>query len=154
MDNDLRKSYLELKVIWKDADMIELKVKASNSRFSGTTEVYENPEYLYDLSNKLLGFPTEHKTIFYEAGQKNNYGYFSMNFYCIDNIGHIGVEINIEENVPTYHRKEEKDKLKLEIIVVPSGIDNFQKELLNLAKREVGSAILYGQYSNPDNTLI
>ena len=75
-----------------------------------------------------------------------------MRFYCIDTEGHIGVEINLEENVSTAYRKEEKDKLKLEIIVVPSAIDNFQKELLRLAINEDGIATLYGQHSNSENT--
>jgi hypothetical protein len=152
MYNDLRKSFLELTVIWKDDDMFELRVRTSNSRFSGTTEVYATSDTLSDFAKKLLGFPTDNKTLFFEAGQKDSYSYFSMRFYCIDTAGHIGVEINLEENVSTVYRQEEKDKLKLEIIVVPSAIDNFQKELLNLTINEDGIATLYGQHSNPDNT--
>jgi hypothetical protein len=152
MYNDLRKSFLELKVIWKDDDMFELGIKTSNSRFSGTTEVYDTSDTLSDFAKKLVGFPKDNKTLFYEAGEKDSYSYFSMRFYCIDTAGHIGVEINLEENVSTVYRQEEKDKLKLEIIVVPSAIDNFQKELLKIAMNEDGVATLYGQYSNPDNT--
>lgn len=152
MDNDLRKSFLELKVIWKDDDMFELKVRTSNSRFSGATEVYETSDTLSNFAKELVGFPTDNETLFYEVGQKNSYSYFSMYFYCLDTAGHIGVEINLEENVSTVFRQEEKDKLKLEIIVVPSAIDNFQKELLKLALNEEGVATLYGQHSNPDNT--
>jgi hypothetical protein len=57
----------------------------------------------------------------------------------------LGVEINIERNVSTEYRQEEKDKIKLEIIVEPNAIDNFRKELLTLAKNEEGNAILYGK---------
>jgi hypothetical protein len=152
MDNDLRKSFLELKVVWKDDHMIELRVKTSNSRFSGTTEVYDTSDTLSDFAKKLVGFPSDNKMLFYEAGEKDSYAYFSMRFYCIDTAGHIGVEINLEENVSTVYRQEEKDKLKLEIIVVPSAIDLFQKELLKMAMNEDGVATLYGQHSNPDNT--
>ena len=68
-----------------------------------------------------------------------------MTFYCIDNSGHIGVKIELEENVATNYREEEKDKIKLEIIVVPSGIDKFQKQLLELATTQKGIATLFGQ---------
>lgn len=68
-----------------------------------------------------------------------------MNFYPINNYGHIGIEILMEKNVATEYRKEEKDKLKLEIIVEPSSIDRFQKELIYLAKNQSCKAILYGK---------
>ncbi|MCA0234438.1 MAG: hypothetical protein LCH91_28540 [Bacteroidetes bacterium] len=144
MDN--QKSFLELKVVWKDDDMFELKVLASNGRYTGTTEVYDTSDSLGNFAKSLIGFPTvDIKTLKHEAGQKDNYSYFAMAFYCIDNSGHIGVQIELEENVATNYRKEEKDKIKLEIIVVPRGIDKFQKELLQLATTQNGVAILYGQ---------
>jgi hypothetical protein len=40
--------------------------------------------------------------------------------------------------------------LKLEIIVEPSAIDRFQKELCHLAKNEEGLAILYGNDNRLD----
>ena len=152
MYSDLRKSFLELTVIWKDDHMFELRVRTLNTRFSGTTEVYDTSDTLSNFAKTLIGFPTDNKTLFYEAGEKDSYSYFSMHFHCIDTAGHIGVEINLEENVSTAYRQEEKDKLKLEIIVVPSAIDNFQKELLRLAINGDGIATLYGQHSNSDNT--
>lgn len=74
-----------------------------------------------------------------------------MNFYYIDNAGHIGVEINLENNVATEFRHEEKNKLKLEIIVEPNAIDNFQRELSNLATTQKGTANLYGRDNRLEN---
>ena len=139
------KSFLQLKVIWKDEDIFELKVIASNSDFYGKTEVYDQSESLSNFALSLNDFPKSDETLFHEAGKKDSYAYFSMKFYQIDSNGHIGVEINLESNVSTIYRPEEKDKMKLEIIVEPSAIDNFQKELLTLAKNEEGTAILYGK---------
>ena len=68
-----------------------------------------------------------------------------MQFYCLDQAGHIGVEINLEENVATVFREKEKDKLKLEIIIEPSAIDTFQKELIQLARTQRGKALLLGR---------
>ena len=65
-------------------------------------------------------YPADNKELLHEAGQKNSYAYFGMKFYCIDNAGHVGVQVNLEENVATQYRKEEKDKLNLlaELILI------------------------------------
>ncbi len=145
------KSYLELKVIWKDNDMIELSIIASNKEFFGKTKVYDQAENLAEFAAELEGFPHNQKELFYDSGTKDSYAYFSMRYYPVDYFGYIGVEVNIESNVPTEYRQEEKNKLKLEIIVEPNAIDNFQKELLTMAKKEEGSAILYGQDNRIDD---
>jgi hypothetical protein len=151
MDKDRLKSFLELQIVWKDDDMFELKVTASNGRYFGTTEVYNTTESLLSFAQTLIGFPNDNKKLFHDAGFKDGYAYFSMNFYCIDNAGHIGVEINLEDNVATEFRHEEKDKLKLEIIVEPNAIDTFQRELSQLATTQKGTAILYGRDNRLDN---
>ena len=146
-----RKSFLELKSIWKDDDIFKLKVTVSDNVFAGETEVYDQFECISDFAKELIGYPKDDKILFYEAGEKESYAYFSMKYYPIDNGGHIGVEINIESNVTTIYRPEEKNKLKVEIIVEPSAIDNFQNELYNLAKNENGLAILFGSDNRLDN---
>jgi hypothetical protein len=125
--------------------MFELKVTASNGRYFGTTEVYDTTESLFSFAQTLIDFPKDNKKLFHQAGIKDGYAYFSMNFYCIDNAGHIGVEINLEDNVATAFRHEEKNKLKLEIIVEPNAIDSFQRELSQLATTQKGIANLYGR---------
>ena len=67
-----------------------------------------------------------------------------MRFYPIDNAGHIGVQVSMEDNVATEYREEEKNKIILELLVEPNAIDNFQRELLNLAEKKEGIATLYG----------
>lgn len=151
MTAENRKSFLELEIIWKDDDMFELRVTASNVDFFGRTEVYDQSESLSKFASTLKGFPNDNNTLFYEAGQKDSYAYFSMKYYLIDNGGHIGVELNLESNVATEYRQEEKNKVKLEIIVEPSAIDNFQRELYSLAVKEEGSAILYGNDNRLEN---
>ncbi len=97
------------------------------------------------FATSLEAYPKDHETLFYAAGEQNSYAYFSMKFYCLDGAGHIGVQINLEENVATVYRSEEKDKITLEIKVEPASIDKFRKALTTLAKNEDGQAILYGR---------
>ena len=138
------KSYLSIKIIWKDEDMFEISVSACNKRYFGLTEVYDTTMSLSNFAKQLKGFPDGRNGLFYEVGAKDSYSYFSMKFSLISPSGQVGVVINLEENVSTKFRDGEKDKLKLEIIVEPSAIDNFQKELLRLALTEEGEATLNG----------
>ena len=140
-----QKSFLELKIIWKDEHMFELNVIACNKHFKGIIQVYDTTDSLLGFAKSLNGYPKAMETLSYEAGQKNSYAYFSMEFYCIDNAGHLGVLINLEKKVPTYYRPKEKDKLTLEILTEPNAIDNFQKQLINLVVKQEGTAILLGR---------
>jgi len=151
MEIDNRKSFLELKVIWKDDDMLELKVTASNEDYFGTTDVYDTSNSLTNFAKSLIGYPKDDKILLHEAGQINSYAYFAMKFYCIDNAGHIGVQVSLEDNVGSEFRQEEKNKLTLEILVEPNAIDNFQKQLIQLAVKQTGTAILHGRDNRLNN---
>ncbi|WP_199748397.1 hypothetical protein [Pedobacter sp. KBW01] len=107
--------------------MFQLAVTATNGRYGGTTEVYDTSASLSSFARSLLHYPTDKKTLSHEAGQKESYAYFGMRFYSIGKTGLVGVEVHLEEYVATEYRAEEKDKVKLEILIEPAAIDNFQK---------------------------
>ena len=124
--------------------MFELKVSCNNGRYSGTTEVYETQNSLLPFAKSLKGYPIGGGQLSHFCGEKESYAFFQMNFYQIGLTGIVGVEILIEENVSTEYRLEEKDKLKMELIVEPNSIDKFQQELESLALMEEGVAELVG----------
>ena len=126
MDSNNPNSFLELEITWKDEHMLELKVTATNGRYFGTTEVYDTSEALIAFAKSLHRYSNISNALFYEAGKKDGHAYFAMLFYPLNSAGYIGLLVNLEENVPTEYRENEKDKLKLEIVVEPSAIDNFQ----------------------------
>lgn len=137
---------LSIEVVWKDEDMLETRVTACNGRYFGITEVYNDYEDLMKFAKLLKKFPKSTDSVLkYEAGDKMSYAYFSMRFYCMDSVGHTGVQVHIEDNVATEYRSEEKSELKLEIKFEPSAIDTFQAELVTLAKNGEGKAVLIGQ---------
>ncbi|WP_019672460.1 hypothetical protein [Psychrobacter lutiphocae] len=146
----MNERYLKLEVIWKDEHMFELKVMANNGRYSGITEVYEVSDSLIKFVNDLNGFPLGKEKVTHSCGEKDSYAYFKMEFYKIGLTGKCGVLITMEENVPTEFRKEEKDKLKMELIVEPNAIDIFCDELKLLAESQSGIAKLkaVGKYTN------
>jgi len=145
MDLNNFKSFLKLQVVWKDEHMFELTVTASNGRYFGTTDVYDTSEPILKFAQTLIGFPEENNDLLYESGVEDGYASFSMHFYCIDNAGHIGVGIHLEDSFGREFNHEEKNKITIEIMVEPNAIDNFQKELIHLATKQEGIAILYGR---------
>jgi len=148
MDIDNLKSFLKLQVVRKDEHMFKLKVTASNGRYFGTTDVYDKSEPILKFAHTLTGFPHDNSDLLYESGVEKGYASFSMHFYCIDNAKHIGVEVNLEDKIRSEFSHEEKNKIQLEIIVEPKAINNFQKELSQLAAKREGIAILYGSDNN------
>ncbi|MBO2010349.1 hypothetical protein J4E00_14905 [Siccationidurans soli] len=138
-------SFLKLEVIWKDDHMFELRVTASNGRYSGTTEVYDTTESLAAFATSLHGFPQNDKALAHEAGERDGYAYFQMKYYPYSHAGYIGVEVSLEENVSPPYREIEKVKLKLEIVVEPPALDVFLKALSQLARKQEGMVTLYGR---------
>ncbi len=146
----MNEGYLKLEVIWKDDEMFELQVSANNGRYFGMTEVYEQSESLLNIVTELNGFPFGKDKISHSCGEKGSYAYFEMEFYKIGLTGKCGLQIKMEENVATEYRKEEKDKLTMELIVEPNSIDRFCLELKVLAEKESGVAELkaVGKHTN------
>jgi len=139
------KRYLKIELIWKDDDMIELQVSSNNGRYSGMTEVYDTRESLLEFASSLKEYPSKPDIIKYETGQQDSsFGYFGMKCYPIGELGIIGVQITLENKAATAYRLEEKDKLTMELIVEPNAIDVFQREWLELIKKEDREAELVG----------
>jgi len=144
---------LKLKIIWKDDDMFEIRVSSNNGRYSGVTEVYETKESLLSFAESLKNFPINNQKLSHSCGKKDSYAFFEMSFHPIGLNGITGVQITLEENVASEFRKEEKDKLVMELIVEPTSIDRFQNELEKLSINEEGVAELIAikKYSNNVN---
>ncbi|WP_031529525.1 hypothetical protein [Dyadobacter crusticola] len=143
---EFKKSQLELKVIWKDDDMIELSVKASNGRYFGTTQLYVTAESLMELATSLDNFSAGYQPLLYEAGTNGGCAFWGMYLYLLKPSGLIGVEVNLEENSNDRDsNQEKKNKVKLEIQVYTAAIDRFRDELIELARNEEGVASLYGE---------
>ena len=153
MEKSSLKSFLELRVIWKDDDLVELNVIATNNRFFGTTKVYADAESISisSFAQSLIGFPHGNKELLYQAGTKEGNSYFAMNFFCVDKAGHIGVVINLENKVLSEFGYKEVEKLQMQINVESNAIDNFQRALYHMATSQKGTAILFGRDNRLDN---
>jgi len=135
---------LEIEVIWKDVHMIELGVTTCNGYYSGTTQVYTAGKYLVDFAGSLVGFPEgREQTLYFEAGEQDSYGYFSIRLYCLDALCHTAAQIKLEREATTL-RSKSRDKLDLELLFEPSSLDMFREQLLEVGRTEAGRAVLVG----------
>ena len=142
---------LTFKIIWQDPDMVELEVYVGNDGFSGKTDVYTTYDSLKCLADSLIGFPKSvEEEVKFSAGEKDSYSYTGLRFYCYRKSGHTAFEAEIESNVATEYRPEEKAKLKLEVMFEANSLDTFIKDLNHMVHTKEGTAKLGGieKYTN------
>lgn len=138
------KSFIEVEVVWKDDDLLEIKVVACNGRYRGTTQVYDTRDSLRKFAQQLIGFPKSiDQIIHYEVGERTGYSFLGVKFYCIDRTGHTAVKVEMEENI-TMQSSTEKDMIRLEFHFEANDLIEFQKELQKIITKEEGRAILNG----------
>ena len=91
-----------LEVIYKDNDLLELRVSAWNGAFGGTADVNMGIGELEATAAQLKGFPTHpadaREVMLGSFGPKTAGGGASVRFYCIDRAGHARLESKIESD--------------------------------------------------------
>jgi hypothetical protein len=155
---------LSFEAVYRDQDLLEIEVKASNGRYAGVTKFYLgiDGEELRELIEKLQGFPRDVKQVIerklgyeteepcdrqgYASRHKSNPFYSpsaSLKFQCIDNSGHTAVEIILaEENWS--ERESAGGKASFELLFEPAALDTFCAELSEVVKNKAGKAVLSG----------
>ncbi|TRW22636.1 hypothetical protein FMM05_17305 [Flavobacterium zepuense] len=133
--------FLAFEVIWKDADILELQIKASNGRYMGTVEIYDTYESLINFEKSLTGYCIGSNT-YYRSEPYNQKSKCTMKFRAPDNAGLVGVEVILEENTLFNDEDKPNNTVSLQLIAELNAIDNFAIELGKLIYGREGIAIL------------
>jgi hypothetical protein len=140
--------HLRFRVIWQDADLVEIEVTASNIAFHGSTTVYTTYDALQQFVGQLRGFPqTLASRVTYQAGEPaeaGGYSYMRADFHCFDDLGHSAAGVTIESNTRGRDRAEQKDQLRCKLQFEPAALDRFVAELDRMIASESGEACLDG----------
>ena len=138
-------AFLEIRRIWEDEDLVELNIEASNGSFHGETQVYTTREEIKEWVEGLRGFPTSeaHEVIF-STGEKESYVYAYLRSYTFSGMGKSAMRIILESNVPTEYRKEEKNKVELELRFEPAALDRFIPSLERVSEELGAKATMTG----------
>jgi hypothetical protein len=138
-------SFISLEIIWQDPDLVEILVISSNGKFYGETEVYTNYEELKEMSKSLSGYPSSvNDRIGFSAGERNSYSFVSIKFYCFSNSGHTAALVELEANVASNQREEEKNEIQMEVQFEAEASDRFNKQLATMIINKKGKAVLNG----------
>jgi hypothetical protein len=132
-------------VIYKDSDLLEVRVAGWNGAFGGAADVYVGIRKLEEAAAKLKGFPNHpsdtREVILGAFGSKTAGGGVSIRFYCADASGHAFVESRIESD-PLSGKPVQC--VSFSFPIEAAAVDSFVDELCRLGIEKRGSARLRG----------
>lgn len=143
----------QLERIYRDSDVLEIRVSAWNGAFGGVADVYVGVGRLREVASVLRGFPstvTDSREFTLGAfGGEFAGGGVSMRFYCRDGSAHVMVESRIESSSGA------EGKPQSVVLLLPTeaaAIDLFVEELRNLDSNQTRVARLKGMvFAGPMN---
>ena len=138
---------LALEIIWFDDDMLELRVCASNGRFSGQATFYAALDEPARFAAKIEGFPlsaSDSRDYKLGGGKFVECGSATARLACKDGCGHLLVEITI--CMPSGDENSAVESSTLLVEALPAEIDSFVEQL-RLMRVEVGQIAVLGQIS-------
>jgi len=131
MTLDATAAGIDLRIVWFDNDMLELRVIASNGIFVGETTFYESFECPTNFARSIAGFPsTSEEVRTFVMGNTNNDGLLggvSLKFSNLDKMGHLNLEIFIHGNATEVG--ELTEFAKLNIPMTPADVDELVYQL-------------------------
>lgn len=131
--------YLNIKSIWEDDDLFEIRVTSSNSRFSGQADCYTNREHIGSLASIIDGFPaTMGQEVTFTTGERDDLSYFTISLKCTDRSGHVNARVKIAHIVTYSNAIQEKDIAEFQFGVEASAIDMFVSNIKRLATAQIG----------------
>jgi hypothetical protein len=126
---------IDVRVIYVDEHLIELRVWASNGTFTAQAEMYANSGAPEEVANKLRGFPSSKEdTREFELGtfQTNGTsGGAALRFYCTDSAGHATVVVRLQGDVS--RPGAEVENATFSILVEAAAVDRFVQQLERLS---------------------
>jgi len=133
------KNKIEIKSIWEDESLLEVKISASNNLFSGSANCYTNRGKIEELANLLNCFPRNlNEVVNFTTGDMDNISFFSLFFKTIDGSGHISVRVKVA-HIQTYTNTEQENYVsEFDIFVEPAAIDIFSSKLKALSTSSIG----------------
>lgn len=126
----------KLEVIWFDDDMLELRVCASNSMFSGQSTFYASLDEPMTFANQISGFPKSTGDVReYEFGGSDlqGYGGAKIRMSCKDGSGHLDIKVSISSAL--FGDVQELETTILHFATVPSAIESFVDDLRKMQIR-------------------
>ncbi|HMK29698.1 MAG TPA: hypothetical protein VK473_08455 [Terriglobales bacterium] len=139
---------LQLKVLYRDSDLIKARVFAWNGTFGGISDIYLAIDQLAGVAEQLQGFPQgisdSREVMLGTFDPTSAGGGMSMRFYCIDRSGRAYVDTKIESDQDSSGGVQ---SVALSLPIEGGAVDSFVGELRSLDAGERATAYLRGTAS-------
>jgi hypothetical protein len=135
---------LRISVVWLDEHMLELRIAASDGTFAGAVDVYSNLDEPNRLAALIEGFPlsnSDSREFIFGPNYSDGGNMASVQFVCLDSIGHVSVNIKLADSCPTSEQRITR-RSEFSLTVTPSDIDTFVCELRQTKRKTWAGAIL------------
>src|SRR5215472_4976168 len=136
---------LQLRVIYQDNDVLELRVSVWNGKFGGTADAYVALGELREIATALQGFPDRtsdtREVVLGAFGAKTAGGAVSLGFYCIDGSGHAALMVKLESD---YDSSGAAESVTLRLPIEPAALDAFVEDLYKVDTNQTKTAFLRG----------
>ena len=129
---------------YHDFDAVELKVSAWNGSFGGSTSVWVGQGNLANAATLLAGFPVsledKREVTFGAFGPESAGGAMTLQFACIDGVGHCRLHVTMEADYDRGNLLAER--VEMLSALEPAALDQFVRQMRELNSSLTGSAVL------------
>ena len=137
--------HLSIELVWEDSELEELHISASNGRYSGIAQVYFALGDIEDLANRIRGFPQAvSQEVIFSGGAEDSDSFVRLVFRCVDGVGHTVVKVSLVEVFREYAGPTIRGRVEFELLFEPLALDEFSRDLEQMAKRRIPRALLRG----------
>ena len=137
-------------VLYRDSDLVKVRVSAWNGAFAGTSDVYLGIGQLGEIAKQLQGFAKSvsdtREVMLGTFGPESAGGGVSMRLYCVDRSGHAYVETKMESDQDAAGKVE---SVTLLVPIEAGAVDCFGDELRRLDTGAAQTASLSGRVAHP-----
>lgn len=136
----------QFEVIYKDTDLLQIRISAWNGIFGGASDLYVGIGDLERSAEILKGFPRDPSDVreITWGTFRTNYagGGVKMRFYCADGAAHAFVDSTIKSKTP---QNRSNQSVRFSMAIEPASVDSFVRELRSVGMHQAGNARLLGQ---------
>ena len=117
---------IRIEVVWLDADLLELRVQASNGRFSAVCDLYAAHSAPSVWAASIEGFPKSaddaREVVLGTLDPKCAGGGVRMRFRCTDPVGRAEVHLDVQQPIGN---GPERETASFAVGIEPAAVDRF-----------------------------
>ena len=134
---------LLLEAIWRDQDMVELRIELGHAGFSGHTLIYTSAIALNEVADSLQRFdPTTQQDVAFSLGFEDGSRQLRVKVYPFGRAFHLAAAVALSADVVSHGQPHGVWRVQVEMETELSLLDRFAADLRGIARTYTGRAVL------------